>query len=349
MKKDYYRILGVSRNASQEEIKKAYRRLAHQYHPDRPTGDEVKFKEINEAYQVLSDEKKRRQYDQFGQTFDGFSFDNEPFAWGNFDFSGLDDINDIFESFFEGLGLRKRKTYRRGSDIELILPLTLEEVYFGVEKEASFNALGVCENCSGLGHFPKDGFSHCAACNGQGEIKETRSTFFGSFAQIKTCVKCSGLGKIPNKICSRCQGAGRISQKKTVRVFIAPGVQDGQIIKITNAGEAGERGAGAGDLYVRVKIKPHKLFTVRGSDLIMEKKVDALDLLLDNKVKIQTLSGKEIELKIPEGAVLNKEFCVKKEGMPYFNSKKFGDLYIRLNVKMPKKSIIQKLKKALGK
>lgn len=356
---DYYKILGISRDASTDEIKRAYRRLAHQHHPDRPGGNEEKFKEINEAYQILSNQEKRRQYDQFGRTFSAgggpaHGWENGPFGgfgW-EFGFDGMpfDDLNnisDIFDTVFEGLGIKRRKTYQRGADLELELAVSLEEAFNGASREISFAGLIQCLHCGGLGHYPEEGFNKCAVCDGRGEIREDRSTFFGNFSQVCRCAKCFGSGQIPVKTCAKCQNSGRIKKQKTISVAIAPGVRDGQIIKIAAAGEAGERGAAAGDLYIRIKVKPHPTMAVRGDDLLMEKELNLIDALLGRKVKIKTLGGKELELEIPAGVSLNKEFRIAGEGMPRLGQAVRGDLYIVFNIKMPGK-LSAKVRKILG-
>lgn len=352
---DYYKVLGLEKNASNEDIKRAYRRLAHQYHPDRPGGDEKRFKEINEAYQVLSNQEKRSQYDAFG-TAPPFGGGGSPFGQGSpfgfggggvdFDSAGFEDfagVGDIFESIFEGLGVKRRKTYQRGADIELGLKINLEEAYKGVDKELSFKGMVQCEKCGGLGHFPDGGFDKCSICGGQGEIRENQSTFFGNISQVRVCKHCFGSGQIPKKPCSECQKTGRARKQKKISLAVAPGIRDGQIIKIVGAGEAGERGASAGDLYVRVQVIPHPIFKVRGNDLVMEKELDIKGVLKNEKIKITTISGKEMELEIPSGAELNKEFRVSGQGMPKFgafgrkitSTSGFGDLYIKFIIKKP--------------
>src|SRR6185437_13540892 len=307
MSKDYYHILGVEKSASEEDIKKAYRKLAHQYHPDKPGGDERKFKEINEAYQVLSDKGKRAHYDRFG-TADpmggfggfgqgGFGGNGAGFPGGNWnvDFENMGDmgdLGDIFETFFEGLGVRpQRKTYQRGADLELQEEISLEEAFRGVTKSIKIRALSVCEKCKGKGAEAGSGFEKCAVCDGRGEVREQRRTFFGNFAQVKPCVKCHGVGEIPKKPCGVCRGAGRLVTERTVRVDILPGVDDGQLIKIKGMGEAGERGTSAGDLYVRVRVQRHHLFERHGADLIVSHEVKVLDLLLGKKIEVSTISG----------------------------------------------------------
>ena len=350
--KDYYKILGVEKSASEDEIKKAFRKLAHQYHPDRPDGNEDKFKEVNEAYQILSNQDKRRQYDQFGQTFDG----NNPFQGGGFDFnfdhSNLEDlgnISDLFDNLFEGFGMRKRKTYQRGSDLEVGFQIALEEAFRGVEKDITYPTQLICQDCSGVGHFPKEGFTDCSTCDARGEIRENRNTFFGNFSQVRRCEKCFGSGQLSNKSCGKCIGFGRIKSERSIPVAIAPGIRSGQIIKVPGAGEAGERGASAGDLYVKIILQPHQDFELRGDDLVIKKEINLLDILSDNKVKVKTIEGKEIDLKIPVGTDLNEEFRVAGKGMTQLGSgllKKRGDLFVKFVIKTPKK-VSGKMKKVL--
>ena len=366
MKKDYYQILGVTKGATDEEIKKAYRKLAHQHHPDKASGDEAKFKEINEAYQVLSDKKKRTYYDQFGagDPFSGFSGGGHThgpagFDWSNFSASGgspfggggfsadVGDLGDIFESFFEGLGVKQRRpTYRRGSDLEIIQEVTLEEAFRGVSKRIAVDTFVVCARCSGKGGDAAAGFVACATCKGQGEIKEERRTFFGSFAQVKPCTICHGFGQVPNKPCSVCKGSGRALGERSVAVDILPGVHNDQIIKVKSAGEAGERGTEVGDLYVRVKVKPHHVFERDGDDLVVSHELNALDLLLGRKAEIPTISGGKIKIDIPAHFNLKDPLRVPGEGMPRFGAFGRGDLLVDFSIHAPKK-LDAKVKKML--
>lgn len=349
---DYYEVLGVGRGASDAEIKSAYRKLAQKYHPDKSTGDEKKFKQINEAYQVLSNKDKRAQYDRFGKTFDsgaGFGaggFDPRNFGF-DFNFDGFSsdfsDLGDIFESFF-GSG-RRRKTYTRGSDIQLEQVITLEEAYTGVKKDLKFKTYVDCKECLGKGYFPKEGVKECEVCNGRGEVKEVRNTFFGAFQQVRTCENCFGTGEIPNKKCSRCKN-GRVLAEKVVNLEILPGISDGQIIKVASAGEAGERGASFGDLYIHVRIKPHEVFHREGDDLLMKKRVSFFDVFLRRKTEVVSLTGKKIEVDVPPGFNISSRLKVPGEGMPRFNRRGFGDLYLEMELNTPKK-LSSKAKKLL--
>ncbi|MEK7149553.1 MAG: DnaJ C-terminal domain-containing protein [Patescibacteria group bacterium] len=362
---NYYKILGIEKNATQDDIKKAYRKLAHKYHPDKPGGDEKKFKELSEAYQILSNPQKRNQYDQFGRVFEeqssggaqGSPFGGWDFGQGgpfggaqggssgfNFDFGGggAADIGDIFDAFFEGLGVKEqRRTYKHGSDIQLIQEISLEEAFSGTEEKIKYKVDVRCVKCSGLGHEPKSGFSTCSVCGGRGEIKENRNTFFGSFTQVKMCSGCFGSGQTPNKICDSCKGRGAVKGEKETTIKILPGVSDNQIIKIKGGGEAGERGMEEGDLFIIIRIKFHKIFSRQSDDLIIEKEISLIALLLYfagvREFEIPVISGGKIKVKIPADFEINRFIRISGEGMPHFNRSGRGDLLLKLKVKTPKK------------
>ena len=341
MAKDYYKILGVEKSASEDEIKKAYRKLAHQHHPDKSGGDEKKFKEINEAYQVLSDQEKRGRYDRFGSAFEGGSgFGGFPGGFNvDFDPSNMEDlsnIGDIFDVFFEGLGIKRRKTYQRGSDAEVVKEITLEEAFRGTTAKISFDNFIQCRDCGGAGNFPKEGFLKCSMCDGRGEIRENRQTFFGQFSQVRVCAKCHGQGQIPNKVCKVCSGSGRVKARREINVAIAQGIADGQLIKITGGGQAGERGAGAGDLYVRIKVKPHHTFKRIGDDLIIRRDLDLVGVLIGKKVEVPTIAGGKILVEIPSGFNLRERLRISGEGMPKLGGFRRGDLYIEFDAVVPK-------------
>lgn len=354
MAKDYYNVLGIAKTATEDEIKKAYRKLAHQYHPDKTGGDDKKFKEINEAYQVLSDKQKRAQYDRFG-TADpmggqggfrgGFGFDPSQF-------SDMGDLGDVMESIFEGFGVGpRRKTYEKGADLEIHEEITLEDAFRGVAKVLKLRVLSQCEKCKGNGAEPGSGFEKCPTCNGRGEIRVEKRSFFGTFSQVATCEKCHGTGEIPKKPCSVCHGSGRVEAARDVKVDLLPGIEDGQLIKIKGAGEAGERGTAAGDLYVRVRVKPHPIFERHGVNLIVSREANVIDLLLGKKIEVPTIEGKKIMVEVPAGFNLKENLRVPGEGMPHFGGSVFsaggrGDLYISFIIKAPKK-LDGKARKAL--
>jgi molecular chaperone DnaJ len=356
MAKDYYNILGVGKTASGEEIKKAYRKLAHEYHPDKTGGSDTKFKEINEAYQVLSDTTKRAQYDRFGAAgvngaagaaggfggdWGGFQNGGAQVNWGGFDpesVSGMGDFGDIFESIFEGFGGQpRRKTYEKGSDLETQEPITLEEAFRGIVKNLKIKTFVQCGECKGKGAEPGSEFEKCSVCGGQGEVREQRRTFFGTFSQVKVCEKCHGAGEIPKSPCHVCHGSGRIMSVREIKVDIRPGVEDNQLIKMNGMGEAGERGTAAGDLYIRIRVKPHSVFERHGADLVVSRDLDVLTLLLGKKIEIPTIAGGKVSIEVPAGFNLGENLRVSGEGMPRFGSYGRGDLLVSFIVKAPKK------------
>mgnify|MGYP001576664676 CR=1 FL=1 len=355
---DYYKILGVSKTATEEEIKKAYRRLAHQHHPDKQGGDEKKFKEINGAYQILSNKEKRVQYDKFGRAFSagsgaasGWDFGfggGSPGGGFNWNFTGGDqvDLNDIFEGIFEQFGGRRRQTYAQGSDIEIIQEIYLEEAFHGLKRALNFKTHLICDGCHGLGHDKSRGFSACGMCHGRGEINVERRTFFGQFAQVKTCPECSGSGELPKAPCPKCKGKGRVAGVKEVNINIAPGVENGQIIKIQGGGESGERNGGVGDLYVVVRIKSHPVFTRKKEDLFMSKDIGLAEALLEKEIPMADIGGEKFSVKIPGGFSLQEKMRVPHRGMPRFGSSSRGDLFVSFNLKLPK-HISSKAKKLL--
>lgn len=358
--KDYYKILGVAKGASADDIKKAYRKLAHQYHPDKRGGDEGKFKEVNEAYQVLGNQEKRAQYDQFGQVFEGgpsaYSGQNPfgGFGFGGFNPEGfrvnmedLGDLGEMFEGIFEQFGGgRRRETYKRGSDVEVIADLTLEEAFHGVTRTIRLTTAVVCAKCKGAGYDKAKGVAACDTCKGKGEVREARRTFFGNFTQVRMCPACKGRGEIPNEECKTCGGSGRMAGVREARVAITPGVEDGQVIKVSGMGEAGERSAAAGDLYVVVRVKPHKVFARKRADLFTEKEVGIAALALGKPVEIIGIDGERIEVEVPAGHEIHEPLKVSGKGMPRFGSYGRADLYLTLRVKTPKK-LSTKAKKLL--
>ncbi len=364
MNKDYYKILGVAKNAPEEDIKKAYRKLAHQHHPDKKGGNAEEFKAINEAYQVLSNKEKRAQYDKFGRVFDGGQGGPQgganPFSGFGFDvnfdpgmFEGMEG-GDIFEAFFEGMGIKnRRRTYERGADLEFTVSITLEEAFNGVAKTVPASRFAACKDCAGLGSDQKAGTTQCATCSGQGEVRETRRGFFGNSVHVRQCGTCAGTGTIPNKKCATCAGDGRIKEKTTISFTVMAGIEDGQIIKITGAGDKGARGAAAGDAYVRVQVEKSKLFERRGADLITRKEITATDLLLGNKIEVVGIGGTMFTAEIPDATPISDAIRIPAAGMPRLGSKSRGDLYIKLVIVKPKKlsakakGLLEDLKKEL--
>ncbi len=353
MTKNYYDILGVSKGVSDDEIKKAYRRLAHKYHPDKAGGDEKKFKEVNEAYQVLSNKEKRQQYDQFGQTYDnanGFGgqgwggFDMGGFQSAGFDFSQGFDLGDIFEGIF-GMG-RKKKYDFSGNDVKIGMEITLEDVEKGIEREISYQTFISCLKCSGRGYEKDSKFKDCSKCSGKGEIREERRSIFGTFVQVKECDNCFGKGKVAENPCSSCRGIGRVKAEKKVLVKIKSGVENGQMIRIIGGGEDGERGARSGDLFVEVMVKPHSIFERQRENLIYQKEISIIQSLLGKEIEIPTLSKGKIEVKLPIGVEHHQILKIKGKGLPRFNGIGKGDLLLRIKIKFPKK-LSSKAKKLL--
>ena len=368
--KDYYKILGVSENASEEEIKKAYRKLAFQYHPDKG-GDEKKFKEINEAYQVLSDRSKKAQYDAYRKSggrgsFSDFSNfwqgEGQPFGfgqqWADFsDFgSGFSDLEEILENFFGGFGFKRRRPeVRHGSDIKVDLDISLEEVALGSKKTIVYKRYKVCPRCHGSGSAggtaSEAEFITCPLCGGEGQVRESRSTFFGSFSQIKTCPRCQGTGKVPKNPCPVCKGEGRVLENEKLEIEIKPGVAEGQVIKFSSKGNAGFRGAKGGDLYISLHILKDKKFERKGDDLVTALPLNIVQASLGGKVEIRSLAGETVEVNIPSGVSQGAILKVKNKGLPKFNSRGRGNLLLKVEIQTPKRlsSKAKELLKELGK
>lgn len=349
MAQDFYQTLGVAKTATPEEIKKAYRRLAHEHHPDKGQGDPEKFKQINEAYQVLSDPQKRTQYDRFGSAYQNAPGGGQAGAggFGGFDFSdfaqgfggqagpGFEDAFDIFSDIFGGGG-GQRASRTRGIDLEMELSLSFEEAVFGVEKEIKLDKKDSCPHCSGSGAEPGSKVSTCPRCHGQGQIRTTRRTILGNMATVATCDQCSGTGKVPEKPCKDCKGSGQLRRAKTISVKIPAGVDDGSRVRITGEGEVGYRGSTPGDLYVRLHVKNHDTFKREREHIYSEVPVSFYQAALGTSINIQGLDG-EMSLKIPAGTQSGKFFRLKGKGVPYINSSSRGDHYVTVRVVTPTK------------
>ncbi|MFA7170870.1 MAG: molecular chaperone DnaJ [Candidatus Paceibacterota bacterium] len=366
MAKNYYEILGVEKGAGDDEIKKAYRKLAHQHHPDKKGGDEAKFKEINEAYQVLSDKQKRGQYDQFGSTFDGANPGQGAGGFGGFDFSGFGggngangfnfegDLGDLFGDIFGGGGRTSQARQEKGKDVAVDIELTLEEALEGVEKEIKLYLSVVCSKCSGTGAETGSKMEKCKTCSGAGYVQKQKRTMFGVFAQNEICPDCKGLGERPEKRCSKCGGDGRVKEEKVINVKVPAGIAEGQTIRISGAGEAGFRsGSGksiAGDLYVTAHLKKHPLFERRGDDLVYKLDISFSQAALGDSTTIPTLKGK-IKLKIPSGIQSGKIIKIGGGGFPHLQGRGAGDMYLTVQIKTPEKisrkqrSLLEELQK----
>jgi molecular chaperone DnaJ len=353
MTKDYYQILGVDKNASVEDIKKAYYKLAHKYHPDKNGGDEKKFKEINEAYQVLSDKEKRNQYDTFGRTFEGSAGPGQGFqwAWGKpgaeFDFD-LGDLGEMMEEMFGFGGQRRKRDVRKGRDIEVDIEVSLEDVLRGKEREIYLDKLVACSRCQGTGAEPGSKVVECFTCRGKGEVQEIKRTFFGSFTRYTTCPECGGEGKRPEKACNVCKGEGRVKDEEKIKIFIPAGVDTNQVIKAEGRGEAGKRGRKPGDLYARIFVKPHPVFKRKGDDLHVSLPVSFSQAALGDEVESPTLEGTKLLLKVPAGTESGKILRISGKGIPHFSGFGRGNLYVELIVKTPKK-LTRKQKELLEK
>lgn len=353
MSKDYYEILGVEKNSSQEDIKRAYRKLAHQHHPDKKGGDEKKFKEINEAYQILGDDKKRSQYDQFGQTFNGNAGGGAYGSPGGFDFSGFAegfdgvDLGDIFGDFLGGFGggRSRQSRARRGSDIAINLEISFEESVFGVKRSVVIDRTVLCENCGGKGAEPDSTIKKCETCRGTGTVRETRRSLFGSFSTLAECSICKGRGEVSEKPCKVCRGMGAGKKRTTIEIDIPPGIRDTEAIKYTGKGEE-MPGGFAGDLYVKIRVHPHSVFRREGNDLLMELNLPLSKMILGCEENIETLDGK-IQVKVPELSKSGDFLRLRGKGVASPRNRSRGDLLIRLYPKLPKK-LSSQAKKLLG-
>jgi molecular chaperone DnaJ len=341
MAKDYYNVLGVDRKATQDDIKKAFRKLAHKYHPDKGGTDESKFKEITEAYSVLSDDKKRREYDTYGQAFPGGSAGPQGNPFGGFDFSqfqqgfgngGVDfDFGDIFGDVFGG---RNQHRAPRGRDISIDLEIPFKDAAFGTTRTVLIAKVSTCTVCRGSGAKPGTELEACKTCNGSGRVHETRNSILGQFTSVRTCVACEGTGKIPKEKCTECKGHGVHRKQEEIKINIPAGIDNGEMIRMPGQGEAIKAGT-AGDLYVKVHVKPHQAFRREGANLVMDLPVKLTDALLGTTVSIESLEGKTLEVKIPPMKRAEELLRVAGKGIPVEGSR--GDLIIRLEVALPHK------------
>lgn len=327
--KDYYKVLEVDRSASTEEIKKSFRQLARKFHPDvAGKGSEEKFKEINEAFQILSDPKKREQYDNYGSS-----------SFSQADFSQDFNFEDIFSDFGFGDifnifgGTRQRETSYSGADLRYDLELTLEHAFSGLEKEIEYNSEVMCEACAGTG--AKEGsLETCSDCKGMGKIRRAQRTPFGHFISVAACPECGGLGKIATELCPKCKGRARMEKRRKVKIKIPAGVEHNSYLRISGQGEAGLMGGSPGDLYILISIKPHEIFERKGDDLLMEKKIGLLSAILGDEISLETIDGK-VKLTIPKGTQSHTDFRLKGKGMPRIHSRGRGDLVVKVIVDIP--------------
>lgn len=339
MSKDYYKTLGIDKSANADEIKRAYKKLAVKYHPDvnKESGAEEKFKEINEAYQVLSDPQKKSSYDQFGTAdFSRAGPGSSGFSGGSWDFSNFSGGNasgfeDIFDMFFGGSGKSRRKA-SRGQDVEIIIELDFKEAIFGIEKDVSYSIMGLCPECLGKGG---SNLKKCNACGGSGFVTQTTRTVLGSFAQTMPCQRCKGKGETPENTCKKCSGTGKTRQRKDIKVKIPAGVDDGSAIRIAGGGEAGEDGAG--DLFLRIRVRPSKTFERNGTQIFSQTEISYSTATLGGKIDVETVDG-PIVLTIPSGTASETEFRLRGKGAPSPNNpKQRGDHFVTIKVRVPKK------------
>ncbi|MDO8561546.1 MAG: molecular chaperone DnaJ [bacterium] len=342
--KNYYDILGVSKTATEEDIKAAFRKLAHKYHPDKKGGDEKKFKEASEAYAVLSDKKKRAEYDTYGRTFANGNGGQQAGGFGGFDFSNFAqgaagsqefDLGDIFGEFFSGeAGPFSQGGKRRGRDVSIDIELSFRESIFGTERRVLIAKMNVCSVCSGTGARKGSKVITCASCNGKGQIRESRNTFFGNFTTARTCPKCMGRGEIPEHACETCRGQGVAKQEEEIRVAIPAGVGDGEMIRMPGRGEAAQGGV-AGDLYVKLHVKTEKMFTRDGNNILTVLNIKLTDALLGGEFKIKSVDGEAI-VDVAAGTKHGDIIRVRERGVPHGRSQR-GDLLVRVHIEIPAK------------
>lgn len=333
MASDYYQTLGLDRSASADDIKRAYRRMAHQYHPDKQGGNEEKFKQINEAYQVLGDEQKKSQYDQFGATFDQGSGAQGGGGFENVDMGGF---ADIFSDFFGGGTRTRRQHVRRGADIAMDITLDFLSTAHGQQHISTQRIYQVCSHCHGNAAEPGTPIRDCATCGGKGQVTTTRQTMLGVFAQTSVCPECGGDGKRVETPCRTCRGTGRERVNRTLTIDIPAGIADGQTIRISGKGEAPARGGLAGDLYVNIHVHPHPTLTRDGDDVRSAASISFIDAALGTKIKVPTLQG-ETKLTIPAGTQPSHEITLDDKGFPRLHQAGKGNHIITIKVEIPKK------------
>jgi len=342
-KRDYYALLGVQKSASKDDIKKAFHKLAHKFHPDKKEGDADKFKEVSEAYSILSDDKKRAEYDSYGRVFGGggpgagaggfqggagfdFSQFQDAFNQGGFD------MGDIFSDFFGGQEAATRM--RRGRDISIDLELSFRDSVFGVKRSVLLAKTGVCDSCQGSGAVMGTEMQTCKHCNGAGKVHETSNSFFGTITMVQPCKYCKGQGKIPKEKCQTCRGEGVYKKQEEIEIAVPAGINGGEMIRLTGMGEAVAGGI-AGDLYVKVHVQPDARFKKDGPNILTEISVKLSDALLGASYKIETLEGSEV-LDIPQGVTHGETLTIKGKGVPSARGKR-GDFLVKIRITLPSK------------
>lgn len=349
MAKNYYDVLGIDKKATAEDIKKAFRKLAQKHHPDKG-GDEAKFKEITEAYSILADEKRRREYDSYGQTFAGggagpagFDFSGFQQGFQNGQFSEFD-FSDLFGDVFANASGRGRT--RRGRDISMDVEVTFKESILGVTRTVLVTKVSKCDTCDGTGAKKGTEMDTCKVCNGQGRVHETRDSILGSFTSVRTCAICDGIGKVPKEKCDTCGGRGILRKEEEIKIHIPSGIDGGEMIRMPGLGEAMKGGA-SGDLYVKVHVKPHATFRKEGVNLVMQLPVKLTDALMGTTVSVTTIDEKVLEVKVPPMSKTEETLRVRGKGVRFGTStESTGDLLIHVSTTLPKK-LSGKAKKAI--
>jgi molecular chaperone DnaJ len=339
-KRDYYEVLGVGKDASADEVKKAFRRLAVQHHPDKEGGDEAKFKEINEAYEVLKDTSKRQRYDQFGHAGVGSSSASSGSGGyggqsSNFDFGDMG-FGDIFENFFGGgQGGRQQQRQARGRDVEVRVDVTFEQAIFGTEETMSLNLEDTCDHCKGKTVEPGHDLKTCETCKGSGQVVNVMRTIFGNIQQASVCPTCKGTGKVPEKVCTVCHGKGTQRKVQKITLKIPAGIDDGAVIRLREHGEAIANGP-KGDLYVNVRVKAHKKFTREGDIVLSEEHVDMISAALGAEIDVDTVDG-PVRMKVPAGTQSGTDFKLSSHGVPHLRSEARGAHIVTIVVDIPTK------------
>lgn len=346
MAKDYYSILGVDKKASKDDVKKAFRKLAHKYHPDKGGGDEAKFKEITEAYSVLSDDKRRKEYDNYGQAFPAGGGASGPdfSGFGGFGGQGVEfDMGDLFGGFSDIFGGGRGSRTKRGRDISIDVEIPFAESILGGKRSILIAKVAQCSVCTGSGAKPGTELEMCKTCNGQGKVHETRNSILGQFTSVRACGACDGAGKIPKEKCVACSGKGVRREEQELNITIPVGIENGEMIRLPGHGEA-IKGGSSGDLYVKVHVKPHPVFHKEGANLVMALPVKLTDALMGSTVTVETVEGMKLEVKVPPLSSAEEILRIRGKGVPYRGDQ--GDLLIRVTVALPKK-LSGKAKKAV--
>jgi len=335
VKRDYYEVLGLARDASDEEIRRAFRKLAFKYHPDHNHEDGAtdKFKEVNEAYEVLSDSEKRAAYDRFGHSGAEGLFGR---GFEGFDFGGFGGFGDIFDAFFGGAATATRQAPKRGADLSYAVTISLDEAAFGCGREINISRIENCSLCQGIGCKPGSQPSRCPDCNGAGQVRRVQQSIFGRFVSTATCSRCHGEGRIITEPCPHCKGTGKEKRQRNILVRIPPGVDDSSQIRLSGEGQAGVRGGPAGDLYIILSVKQHEFFTRDGDNILYELPINFAQAALGAEVEVPTLEGKT-KLKVPAGSQTGTFFRLKGQGVSHLNKSGRGDQLVTLFVVIPDK------------